>query len=534
MLRTRHTFASIALVALIASGCSKGGSESSPAKVPATYLFFNDSGTNAVIAVDPRNATTLIIEPASSASIYDSTSFLTGRFDPASGLFVNARTSAFAYLKTDASGKLQLFKVDALLGATPPAPVRVSTLSASSNCNYWFNQDYAQADHSSLMIAAPGPDGVCGTADDDLSLVPLYLAANADPVVAHATHVYTVRPVYDPKGAIGAWLMYDNIAGELFWEPPLLTAHHPLASVAWNWRVLAAPAGKIWLDVASSLKYWSLDAGSLADPGGAPTTLPSAYSSAADNQYLYIGDRSGPGGSVQRVRLDGSAVPQVVYTLPAGATLQTLKLTTNRILISTDTREYFTVPKGGGAATKVFTPYPYLSNPYVMVRAIGSSLFFEFYDPWTIVAAKMAEDGSDAVSFVSTTASQGWTFAGGTSFPIDEGSGANASRAVLFRGGDWPSIVATNGSASSYLSGEPWTLRTFDAASRAGESKVGTLPEGWFSPGPGAEASGTVTLLTARRQDAGSDVFLVDLMKDDSVVQITSVATDKTCGAPKS
>jgi MYXO-CTERM domain-containing protein len=529
MLRTWLRLSTTSLaVAALAAGCSKHSSESPPATVPATFLFFNDAGSNAVFAVDPRNATTSVVEPPSTSAINTAWNVSSGRFDPASGLVVDAWTYAIAYLKPDLTGHLGLFKADAPLGATPPAPVQVSTLSAAV-CSVWFFEDYAQADHSSLLVQMPGLDGFCGSGgDDELALVPLYLSSVADPIVAHTTYVSDVFPVYDQTGAIASWLMFDGI-DNLFWEPRLLTTSHALASVVDGFGVLATTAGKLWLDVDSSLKVWSLGAGSLADPGGVPTTVPAGrhYLTAADGQHLYVGDQSAPGGAIVRVRLDGSAAAQVVYTLPAALTLTDLQLTTNRILIRTHTGpppeyEYFTVPKGGGEAVKVFAPYP--GGDFDAGRAVGGSLFFEAVGATTALAAKMAEDGSDAVSFISTTAFQLWSFAGGTSFPIDTGSKGKANRAILRRGGD-----ISQGFSTAAEFGEAWTLRSFDAASRAGEIQVGALPAAWSVATPMAQASGSVTLVLASRADTlGQDFFLADLMKDDSVVQLTSIATDKT------
>jgi hypothetical protein len=505
----------VVLLAALAGGCSSSSSSSSPPPppVPATLLFFHDNFTGAMIAVDPRNVGTTQVD--SGRPLYYGANLTAGSYDASSGLVTSARTSAIGYLMDDGLGHARLFRLDAALGSAAPTPVRVSNLSVpwTEVCCQWSFDDYAHPDQAQVVVASAGANHTCFDDDDELAFVPLDLTSIDDPAVVTTITPDSVSAVYGTNGAIASWLLFRT--GKLVAMPSGLASSHTLASGFTNRSLLASAAGRAWMKIDGDIKYWSLGAASLADPGGVATTLACNYWG-QDGQYLYLSDSSGPADKIVRVKLDGSAPAEVLYTAPSGVHLWGPQVGANRLLfaaIKSSGWEFFTLPKAGGSPQKVFTPYPDLTSQSSFL--VGSALYFDVASATTSLAVKMADDSTDQVEYLTTAARQVWWFTAGTSFPIGSRRADDmGGRAVLVRAGP--------------AGGGPLSLRSFDAKTGGDEKRVGVLPGSLSVDGPLVEMSGTATLLYAGRPDAGNDVFFADLAKDDSVQQLTSTAVGKS------
>jgi hypothetical protein len=387
----------------------------------------------------------------------------------------------------------------------------VSTLNLSAYCRVALFPDHAQPSESTLLLLAPGPDARCDTPDDAVYLVRLSMGPTTAPIVATNTSYFSdgAQPVYAPNGAIAQWLMTDG--SRSFIESVNLTSSHDVQSGSWT--LLAQTPGRLWLaDGGGHLRYIAHDGSSFQDPGGVTTTMPSLstppdYPTSADESHLYWAD----GTRILRVKLDGSAPPELIHTTSTGGTVRSLTLTSGKVVYNDSvTKSFHAIPRAGGAPVLVLAP-----GLNVTVQGAGSSLFFA--DLYEGKAYKMAEDGSDMVTFVSSTTDMGWSFTRSTTRPFAGDATTGAARAILVD--DSPSDR-----------GVFWA-KSYDAATRGGEVFLGSFPAGWGAPFAAAETSGTKMLMGAVLP-AGADLFLADVAADSSLVQITSNSVGGTYYSP--
>jgi hypothetical protein len=492
------------LAALFTYGCTKSNSEE-PRATP-NYLFFADNSNTCIQAVDPRDATTVILDQGSTTY----PNLLETGSVTSSGLLTGVETRALLWLRDDGSGNYQAFKVDAPVGSRK---TRMSTLSlpAANVCNMQLFPDHAHPSESTLVILAKAsPAADCFTAADvSVYLLRLSMGPTTDPLVATSTLYFSdrIQPVYAPNGAIAQWLMTDG--SQSFVEPANLTTSHTVQS-GW-WTPLAQTPGRLWVsDGAGYLKYLAHDGTSFQEPGGATTTMPSItdpanapdYPYTADESYLYWVDLT----RILRVKLDGSAAPELIHAIPPGGRIRSLTLTSGKVVYSDNvTKAFHAIPRAGGAPAQID---PILApGVNVGVQAAGSSLFFADIDNQR--AYSMAEDGTDLVEFVSSTHDINWFFTRAATRPFSGNATTGAARAILVD--DSPSDA-----------GVFWA-RSYDAATRRGGVFLGSFPAGWGGAFAMAETSGTKMLMGANGP-GGSDLFLADAAADFSVVQITSTS----------
>jgi hypothetical protein len=490
----------VALAAAALAACSSGGDGvAREEQTPATYLFYEDSDGRA--AVDPRDASTIHL-----ASDVHGAALLTNGTYHEGGAVTRAHTQALVLWQGDDLDNLTLHRVDGVVGASAPTPVRVSSavVPDGSVCDWGVHPDHANPARSAVHANTFGPDGDCGTVADNGVLLARLSMAETDPAYS-ASGASLVAPVYGTDGAISGWLLGD--ASGLYLATATLGSRTLLH--AGGYELLAVGASRTWLLAGNGLKYLAPGASALADPGGVATTVAVPNPArAVDETHLYLADGA-PGGWIVRVRRDGGSPAAVVETLPAGERVARLLLTRSRILYEEGSSGTFrSIPKAGGAVATVYTPAA--AGNVISAYTAGASAYF--YDQGREVAAAVAEDGSDLVEHVTTGATY-WTFVAGDSYV--PGRGESLDRTA--RWGDWARALLVEDDGS----GGGLTLRDFDAATRAPGPMQETLPAGWAYPYALAEGTGTVTLLPTRDPGGAADIFLVDSARPGSLVQLT-------------
>ncbi|HEX9625875.1 MAG TPA: hypothetical protein VGA00_02930 [Acidiferrobacterales bacterium] len=488
-----------ALPGLLLGACGGGGGAGQgpgDAPPPETYLFYAGS----LVAVDPANAGQVTVEAGATAGV---AGVLHGSYDPAAKRVGDLHPRSIVY----AHGG-RLYKVNAVKGGGPLTPTQMSSESgANTICDTRAFANFADHDNAFYFYRLPGNDAVCDSADDVLKAVRLGMSATDTPIGVGAFKV--LAPVLDiGSGAPGGWLFLAN-SGTALWHSNLNVSSSTLVDVGSGALSDAeffayAADGRLFLRVVQTgfdrLRLYNPSTRLLSSGYHFFATAGSARI-AVDDQTLYLQD----GAKLHKLPRDGSATSTPFHDAGANAIVG-LATTEGRVVwVTRDPAKVHrlnTLPKTGTALVGVLEISAANQDMHI-VGTVGDRIYYNLgLINGDDAAGTVLANGTGKV----VQADAAWTaFVNGNRADLGE-----TARLGRFAGA--PSHVLRTGL------GPPRRLTVYDAASHSMLSES-TLPDGTGFLGAGLASAGA--MLGESGIGSGSDVFYLELARNDSLIQLT-------------
>jgi hypothetical protein len=372
------TFCSIVTSTIGGCGGGSGGYVGSSPPPPSLISFIGTTGVF-VASVDPTSGSYQIAQSGSYAgkkqSLRGSLDFLTG-----------ANLSQPAGIEIYKAGDGHVYGLD-LVSSGSPAPVQLSsessatiddtcTLSgtavAGANYDYvgvYFTGDLQTPTNSSYFYRLPGPDGMCGTADDVIHMVKTGMSSATAPITVSAMPIATVRT---SLGGISGFVIKNGADLVLvdfnFANPIALGTFSSPINVAVALPVgitTGYPTGQLFV-VDGNIVYvdyvgHTVSAALYSIPKWTPTSPAAFYAASPSNLYFAINSPAAGGTpastSIYAMPADGSASPTVVDTEPGRVATLLFPVQGSELLwgVVNPTYTIRSLAIAGGAATTLMT-----------------------------------------------------------------------------------------------------------------------------------------------------------------------------------
>ncbi|MBA2689929.1 MAG: hypothetical protein H0U63_03915, partial [Burkholderiales bacterium] len=377
----------------------------------------------------------------------------------------------------------KIFKSNLVKGGPGPTPVQVSSESAAADlCLFNAKQlaDPVTPENTAIVYDKRGPDGACGTADDEWRMVRLSMTSTEAPVSAK-------QPVTGLIGSTGipiGWLGFDG--NQLtrydvnFQSPTVLIVNSDPNVQEISRRV--GGVDKAVIRVNNSLRVYDGSTGlfpatsslSLLDCSVDPCVPTSITATGRDASGVYAAVAGTSATNIYRVPLDGSiAVQLATETNPVSV----VRPSTNRVIYNQLTANLITgiqqqiksVPKAGGNA--VVLPILGLFGAGGTPVVAGTKVYYNIQSSNAApIAGIVNEDGSGSTE-VSAARWLGIVFS--DAFPnlssITAASRLIRAEGIGFTASPTPSVPATLNYAGA-------TLKSFDPLTGSQIAQLGQVP----------------------------------------------------------
>ncbi len=489
-----------------AGGTGGGAIPGGGSNTTSTYLFYTNSD-NSFNAIDPAAPGTVIPVVAASATavVQDLTQVVEGTFTNAgtgaagSVTVSDLHTDSWVFENTSTN---VLDKVNAIKGGSL-TQVRLSSASfpagtATAYCpkSLQVFPDYQTVANSLVIYKQAGADSACGTSDDTVSYTTLGANATTLPTtitLASTSGVQVLKPLYNlTTGAISGALVLNQVTATATTTNLLktdATLNLATATTVASGLTLGGTVsvkttnvkGQMLLTYNSYLYAYDPSQPAVAgtNPKQLGTTLfPNNLPFLSDGTNAFFLGNAPAFNVLNRVPLDGSALPTVVYTAPSTETLNSpwqnwpsYMLTANRVVFGwyDGTNNLYgigSVLKSASNATTATVLNPTVTSAAWSLHSVaGTGVNFGS----GVLAYHVNEDGTGLVT--PTVPGQLASYWDGricaTTMALDQNDGSSTLRAVM---------LATTLNATGVPAPTNNVLAAYDVASGIQTAIMGTIP----------------------------------------------------------